>query len=119
MSYVMANGRYAHTIDLDLDPAADTVTVDAYSANSYELGDRACVRLVLDVTAVSSGETLDVTVETSSDGSTWYSAGTFTQVTGTGTERKAFPIDRYVRANYNITSNGSPEITCTLRGEAV
>lgn len=113
-----SSGRYIKSVELDLSPAA-AITDDVKSAKSYELGDKAVARLVLDVTAVSSGETVDVTVETSSDGSTWYSAGTFTQVTGTGTERKTFAIDRYLRADFNLTSNGSPSVTLTLRGEAV
>lgn len=113
-----SNGRFIKSVELDLSPAA-AITEDVKSAKTYELGDKAVARLFLDVTAVSSGETLDVTLETSADGVTWYSAGTFTQATGTTSERKAFAIDRFIRADFNLTSNGAPSVTCTLRGEAV
>lgn len=105
MGYQMTNGRWANTIALDLSPTA-AVAVDG-TTPAVELGDHAVARLVLAVTSVSSGESLDVTIETSSDGTTWYTAGAFTQVTATGTERKVFPIDRYVRAKYDVTGSES------------
>jgi hypothetical protein len=115
--YEMQNGRAADTQDIDLSPLEGAaVTVDGYSA-VLELGDRRVARLVLDVTSVSSGDTVDVTVQTSRDGVTYYTAGTFTQVTAAGTERKLFMLDRYVRAYFDVGGSGV-SIACTLTGEA-
>jgi hypothetical protein len=116
MGYFKANGQYANTEAVVLSPAA-ALTEDGNSA-SLELGDRAVARLTLAATAVSAGDTLDVTVQTSRDGTTWYTSGTFTQVTTTGSETKCFLLDRFVRAAYNVTGS-DVSITCTLTGEAV
>lgn len=116
MGYFKSDGRYANTEPLSLSPSA-ALTEDANGA-SVELGDRAVARLTLAATAVSAGDTLDVTVQTSSDGSTWYTSGAFTQVTTTGSETKLFLLDRFVRAVYNVTGS-DVSITCSLTGEAV
>lgn len=103
--YQMTNGRWADTIALDLSPAAP-IAVDGYSA-AVEVGDYAVARLALTATSVSPSDVLDVTLQTSHDGTTWYTAGTFTQVTANGTERKCFAVDRFVRAHYNVTGSES------------
>lgn len=60
----------------------------------------------LNVTACAGGsDTLDVKVQDSPDGTTWYDLATFTQATGATTERKvATNIGRYLRA---VGTNGS------------
>lgn len=118
MGYQIQNGRYADTEEISLNPLEGAaVTTDGYS-DVLELGDRGVARLTLDATSVSSGDTLDVTVQTSRDGVTYYTAGTFTQVTAQGAESKLFMLDRFVRAHYNVTGSGV-SIACTLTGEAV
>ena len=116
MGYSKQNGKWADTRDVNLSPAA-ALAVDTIS-DVHEIGDRASVRLTLDVTAVSSADTLDVTIETSRDGVTWYAAGTFTQVTAISTQRKLFLIDRFIRANYDV-GGSAILIAFTLQGEAV
>ena len=111
MGYFTESGRYADTEELVLNPSGP-LSADENTA-AVELGDRATVRLTLDVTAVDSA--LDVDIETSEDGSTWRVAGSFTQATEVTSERKIFTVDRFVRAAYDVTGNA----TCTLRGEAV
>lgn len=117
MGYQTQNGRHADTEELILHPSAERAA--SGNAGAKELGDRAVARLVLVVSANSgTDETLDVTVETSADGSTWYTSGTFTQATGTGTQRKAFLLDRFVRVAWTIGGTDTPKFTFDLRGEA-
>lgn len=116
--YLTSNQRYIDTLDINLDPEEGQLTTDGYSANTYEMGEKRVVCLTLDATAVSSADTLDVTIQTSRDGTTWYSAGAFTQVTSIGSESKIFVVDRYLRAHFDVTGS-DVAIDCTLRGEAV
>ncbi len=115
MSYQKANGGFADTEDCNLHPSATrTATV---TTSAIELGDKGTARLVLDVTAASgTTPTLDVTIQTSRDRSTWYTAGTFAQKTGTGTERKGFVVDRHVRAVCTIGGT-TPSFTFAVTGE--
>lgn len=116
MGFVRENGQWADVEDISLPPIEGTLTIDGLS-RVVELGDRATLNLVLAVSAVSASDTLDVTIEGSADKTNWYALGTFTQVSAPGTERKAFPADRYVRANFNVTGSGV-SIACTLTGKA-
>jgi hypothetical protein len=117
MGYSMPAGRYADTTDLNFNPAA-ALTASA-TTNGVELGDKGVGRLTLNVTAASgTSPTLDVTVQCSRDGVTWYDSGTFTQSTGVNTQRKIFLLDRFVRAKY-VVAGTSPSFTFTLTGEAV
>jgi len=114
--YTRQDGTYVDAKAIVLSPAA-ALTADAVS-NVVELGDKRNVALTLVVSAVSASDTLDVTVQGSQDGSTnWYTIGTFTQVTTTGTERKTFTGDRFLRADYNV-GGASISIAFTLTGEA-
>lgn len=120
MGYTMQNGRHADTLDVILNPIEGAaLTVDGKS-RVVELGDRGVLRLRLLCTSVSAADTLDVTIETSRDGVTWYSAGTFTQVTDAAQQdqRKVFAVDRFVRADFNV-GGSSVSIAATLLGEAV
>ncbi len=87
---------------------------------TVEIGDKGTLRLLLSVTAADgTNPTLDITLQTSKDGSTWRTLGTFTQATGTTTERKSCSgCDRCVRANATL-GGSSPEFTYTIDGEAV
>ena len=116
MGYTKRNGTYVHTVDVDLSPSA-ALSADS-TTSGVELGNLGTLRLTLNVTAVSASDSLDVSIETSRDGTTWYTAGAFTQATGTTTESKCFPVDRFVRAKYDVTG-AAISISCTLRGEAV
>lgn len=117
MGYTKANGQFADVEPIVLNPLEGAaVTVDGYSA-VLELGDRALARLTLAATSVSSGDTVDVTIQTSPDGVNWYTSGTFAQVTAPGSESKLFLLDRFVRAHFDVGGSGV-SIACTLAGEA-
>lgn len=122
MGYAMSSGRWADTQDLNLNPSEGAaLTTDGYSA-AVEVGDRAVARLRLLTTSVSSSDVVDVTIQTSHDGVTYYTSGTFTQVAttidATWDQRKTFLLDRFVRAHYNVTG-AAVSIAITLTGEAV
>lgn len=116
MGYMTSTGRWADTQTVSL--AASAARTATGSGTGVELGDRSVARLVLDISAASgTTPTLDVVVQCSSDNATWYTAGTFTQATGTGTERKVVNLDRYVRASWTIGGT-TPSFTFSLTGEA-
>ncbi|MGK3995103.1 hypothetical protein [Sorangium sp. So ce1024] len=86
---------------------------------AVEIGDMGTLRLRLNVTATEGTPTLDITLQTSKDGSTWRTLGTFAQATGEGSELKSFPgCDRYVREAATV-GGSDPSITYTIDGEAV
>jgi hypothetical protein len=120
MGYSMRNGQWADTEELKLNPLEGTLTTDGYSA-IVEVGDRAVARLRLLTTAVSSSDVVDVTIQTSRDGITFFTSGTFTQVAttidATWDQRKTFLLDRFVRAHFNVTG-AAVSIALTLTGEA-
>lgn len=117
MGYHTSDGRFADTQDLTLFPSA-TKTATA-TGDAVETGDRRVARLKLDVTAASgTSPTLDVDVETSRDGSTWYTSGSFTQATAVGGEEKLFMLDRFVRAKATIGGT-TPSFTFSVAGETV
>lgn len=76
-------------------------------------------RLTLSVTASGgTAPTLDVAIETSADGSSWATAGSFAQATGTSSERLVVSnLDRFVRANWTIGGTGGPTFTFSVAGE--
>lgn len=117
MGYRMVNGRWANTEDTTL--AASAARTATGTGTAVELGDRTVGRLLLNVTAASgTGPTLDVTIECSADGVTWYTSGTFAQKTAAGTERKLFMLDRFVRARWTIAGT-TPSFAFSIAGEAV
>lgn len=89
------------------------------TGDTLELTHRRNLNLTLDVTAhTAGGDTLDVTVQTSADGSTWRTLGTFTQSTDVDAETKSFPgADRYVRYSATLAGAGV-SATFTITGEA-
>lgn len=115
--YHTEQGHYA-----DVDPAhlaTGTLTANK-TGEAVPTGDRGIARLTLDITAASgTTPTLDVTIETSEDKTTWTSVGTFTQATAAGKQRKVFVgLDRYVRAVETVGGTG-PSFTRTISGELV
>lgn len=117
MGYATKSGRWANTVDLPL--AASAARTATGTGSAVEPGDRGVARLFLNVTAASgTSPTLNVTIQTSNDGSTWRSAGTFTQATAVSSQRATFNIDRYVRATWTIAGT-TPSFTFSITGEAV
>lgn len=116
MGYTTLSGRHSNTVEIDLSPDGP-VTANGKS-RVIELHDRSVARLTLDVASVSSDDDLDVTIEVSSDGSTWYDSGAFTQASDQGSEQKLFMLDRFVRADFEVTGS-DVSIVFTLKGEAV
>lgn len=122
MGYMTQDGRYANTVD-EVVLAASALRDDAEATgDEIELGDRGTLRASLQVTAkAGTGPTLDVTIETSHDGSTWYEAGTFSQLSDPAvptTVRKIFTVDRFVRAKWEVGGSGGPSLTFSLEAEA-
>ncbi len=112
--YTRQDGRFASTFDAPLLPSvARTVTG---VSDILEMGDLDCLRLNLDVTAITGS--LDVVVETSNDGVTnWQSLLTFGQKTAVSSERNnASGADRFVRVSYTIVTG---PVTFSLLGEAL
>jgi hypothetical protein len=117
MGYQTSSGRWANTRDLPLAPSAARTTTA--NGATFEVGDKGVARLLLDVTArTGTTPTLDVTIQTSYDGTTWRTAGTFTQATAVGAQRSSFNIDRFVRAIWTVGGT-TPNFTFSVTGEAV
>lgn len=116
--YSTSDGTFVDSRSINLHPSAARTATGTGSV-SEETAHRRNLALVLAITAASgTTPTLDVTVQTSRDGSTWYTAGTFTQATTTGTERKVFALDRYVRVIWTIGGT-TPSFTWSAAGELV
>ena len=99
--------------------AASAARTTSASGAHIQTRDDDTARLTLNVTASGgTGPTLDVDVETSSDGSSWSTAGSFAQATGTGSQRLVVSnLDRFVRANWSIGGTGGPTFTFSVAGE--
>ena len=113
-----AGGAAVHGEAVTLVPSAARTT--AGTGGTVVTGERDTLRLTLDVTAASGGTpSMTVTLEHSSDSTTWVAHSSFAAVTGAGTTRKVFGgIDRYVRATWAITGT-TPSFTFALTGELV
>lgn len=120
--YEMGDGTFQDELNIDLSYGAQVPDGTAVYSNSVEVGSKGLLRLTLTVS--EAGSHLDVTIQTSADNATWRTAqgglngtGLFTHVTGTGSEKLCFLVDRFVRAKYdNETASTS---TSTLTGYAV
>lgn len=117
MGYTQANGMWADTDEVSI--LASAARTASGSGSAIEVGDRGTLRLDLAVTAAAgTTPTLDVTVETSSNATTWRSLGTFSQKTAVSSERKSFPgCDRFARVTFSIAGT-TPSFTCSVVGEA-
>jgi hypothetical protein len=114
VSYTLSNGKFVDAFDVTLAPLA-SVAAGTTASPSVETGRRTTARLTL--TATSGTGTLDVTVQTSRDGVTWRTAGTFAQLTGAGSEPKCFAgLDRYVRLSSAV---GTGPFVFSVAGELV
>lgn len=118
MGYQTSSGRWADTLDLAVEASSAKTATGASAA--IEVGDRGVARLTLGVTAASgTTPTLNVTMQTSADGTTWRSLGTFAQKTAVGTERASFVgVDRFMRASW-VIGGTTPSFTFAITGEAV
>jgi len=104
-------------LEINFTPAA-ALTATA-TTDYYEVGSYSTLRLTCAVTAATgTTPTLDLTVQTSPDATNWYTAGTFAQKTTAATERKIFPVDRYVRIVQTVGGT-TPSFTFTLKGFSV
>lgn len=120
MSYQKTDGTFVYTEAVSVASAARTATGNS---GAIEVGNRLALRgALLTVTAASgTTPTLDLTVETSHDGSTgWAAVGTaYTQATGATTQRKSFsPLDRFIRFVWTIGGT-TPSFTFSIAGELV
>lgn len=118
-----ANGRYVQHEIVNLVGTATTTVVAAATATSasMDLASYGTVRLDLHVSvATGTLPTLDVTVQTSPDGTNWSTLGTaFTQATAATDQHKVFAgADRYLRAVSTIGGT-TPSFTYSLSGSAV
>ncbi len=123
MGYSTQTGRWADTLDININPAGNALSgTSAIKSAAVEVAQYRTVSLRLLTTALT-GTTphVDVTIETSYDGVTYYSAGTFTQVASTvdatWDQRKEFMVNRFVRASY-LPSGTTPVGTIACTGEA-
>jgi phage gp36-like protein len=108
-------------------PSSTDVTLASSAARtasgagaSVDLGIKSGLTLDLLVSAASgTSPTLAVSIETSKDGSTWRTLGSFTQATAAGPQSKAFAgADRYVRVAWTIGGT-TPSFTFSLSGLAL
>lgn len=101
--------------------AAQSGVTGAGATGSIEVGARHTLRLRLDVT-IASGTTpsLTVSVQTSSDGSSWYTVESFAAKTAVGAESKAFSgLDRFVRLQWGAPSGTTPSFSFAVTGELI
>jgi hypothetical protein len=115
MGYFKEDGGYADTDECFL---ASGVLAATQNGTSIPAGDRATVRLALDVTAITGSPTLDVTIETSEDQLVWTTVAVFAQASGVIRLRKVFSgLDKYVRARETLGGTGT--VTRTIKGAFV
>lgn len=95
--------------------AAVVIPTIAYPDGTYEGAARGAA--YLDITAASgTSPTLDVKIEDSLDGVTYYTAGTFAQKTGTGKDRLNLPgpLTKFARAVSTIAGT-TPSFTYSVK----
>jgi hypothetical protein len=110
-------GSYSGCEPIDLSPSA-ALSADAVSS-VIELGGPKPCRLTLDVTAVSTDDVVDVTIQgsdTNDFSGDVRTLATFSQKTAVSNQSLSFLGARFIRANYDVTGTGV-SITCTLKGE--
>lgn len=104
------------------DPGKVAVTNEVngttYSA-AFDTDSYSTVVALLDVTAVSGSPTLDVTLQTSEDASTWVDVASFAQKTGVSNERKRFTgIGAWCRWKRVLAGTGTPKESYSITGYA-
>lgn len=102
--------------------AARTASGQGTSTSVYNAGQ--ALRVQLDVTAendAATGETLDVTIQDSIDGTNWNTIGTFTQATGITREviNIQTPFFGRIRAAWVVGGTGSPSFTFSVKAVAI
>lgn len=115
--YWSSSGRWVNHDDLVVQAAVTrTTTLVGAAVDTNGKGD---ISLDLAVTAASgTTPTLDVALETSKDGVSWRSLGSFAQKTAVSSERKSFSgCDRLVRTNA-VIGGTTPSFTFSVVGEA-
>jgi hypothetical protein len=116
VSYVRSDGTFVYTEGFS--PAAIPSAARTTTGNgvAYETGDRTEVRgLVLDVTAASgTTPTLDVSIQTSDDNSTWRTLASFSQKTTVSNQHLSVSgLDRYLRFSWVIAGT-TPSFTFSV-----
>ncbi len=77
---------------------AATAQSTGFDVSAYTEG-----QILVNVTTETGTSTLDITIETSADNSTYYTHTTMSQITATGTVRQAITnFGKYVRINYTV-----------------
>ncbi len=99
-----------------LGSAARAASGDSGAVSGF--GDRTTLRAQLNVTAftVAAGNTLDVVVEDTLDGSNWYPVATFAQKTATGREVVNVTAPFTDRLRVRWTVGGTPAATFSVLG---
>ena len=93
MSLIIAKGQKTHELAFEpivlLAEAVHVVEANAVG-DTMDLGDWDTILVILDITAsaTDAGDTLDVFVDVSLEGTTWYNAIHFTQQAGNGSPKK-------------------------------
>lgn len=121
MGYVKADGGWVGTDSLGALGAAQAAVTGAGNTNAVDVGKRTTARLTLSVTAASgTTPSLTVNIQTSRDGSTWVTSGSFAAKTGVASEAKVFgPLDRYVRAQWAAPTGTTPSFDFAISGDLV
>jgi hypothetical protein len=115
------DGRLVRAGSVGVLGAAQTGVTGAGNTSSVEVGSRHTLRLKLDVTAASgTTPSLTVNVQTSADGSAWYTVGSFAAKTAVSAENKSFSgLDRFVRLQWGAPSGTSPNFSFNVTGELI
>jgi phage gp36-like protein len=96
---------------------SSTVTASG-TGTVVDIGDRSYVELQLDVTAITGGASIAITVETSSTQSNWVLASRIPPVLAAGFTPSIVPdARRYIRVTWIITGT-SPSVTFSITGKA-
>lgn len=95
--------------------SSGTRTAATAQSSSFEVSAYAEGQIFVDVTAKVGTPTLDITVQTSPDNTTWYTHTTLSQITSTGQVRQAITnFGNYIRINYVVGATTS--ITFSITG---
>jgi hypothetical protein len=119
MSYKTSKGIHVDALPLALTPTAAFAAAATTNGAAVELGRNRIVTLTLTTSAVSASDTLDVTIQSSQNGTNWFTAGTFTQHTAPASETKTFICGRFMRPVYVAAGSGVSITVSALTGEAV